>query len=97
MTHNPLNEGGGVQLCAIVEDLTNQIQKDAFSIICIDAAAGIKLQWSREYIYSFFNWDSLHARLNYDYKAWSYKKKKHKKIKAYRNLLTKNLQSIGVC
>ena len=88
---------GGVQLCAIVEDLTNQIQKDAFSIICIDAAAGIKLQWSREYIYSFFNWDSLHARLNYDYKAWSYKKKKHKKIKAYRNLLTKNLQSIGVC
>ena len=51
----------------------------------------------RIYIYSVFNWDSLHARLNYDYKAWSYKKKKHKKIKAYRNLLTKNLQSIGVC
>ena len=34
---------------------------------------------------SFFcNWDSLHARLNSDYKPWSYKKKKHKKIKAYR-------------
>ena len=32
----------------------------------------------------FFNWDSLHARLNSHYKAWSYKKKKHKKIKAYR-------------
>ena len=30
----------------------------------------------------FFNWDSLHARLNNHYKAWSYKKKK--KIKAYR-------------
>ena len=30
----------------------------------------------------FFNWDSLHARLNSHYKAWSYKKKKHKKIKA---------------
>ena len=28
---------------------------------------------------SFFNWDSLHARLNSHYKAWSYKKKKHKK------------------
>ena len=29
-------------------------------------------------------WDSLHARLNSHYKAWSYKKKKHKKIKVYR-------------
>ena len=34
----------------------------------------------------FFNWDSLHARLNGYCRAWSYKKKKHKKIKikAYR-------------
>ena len=31
----------------------------------------------------FLNWDSLHARLNSHYKVWSYKKKKHKKIKAY--------------
>ena len=31
----------------------------------------------------FFNWDSLHTRLNSHYEAWSYKKKKHKKIKAY--------------
>ena len=29
--------------------------------------------------YYFFNWDSLHARLNSHYEAWSYKKKKHKK------------------
>ena len=35
----------------------------------------------------FFDWDSLHARLNSHYKAWSYKKKKHKKIKAYRKSL----------
>ena len=27
----------------------------------------------------FCNWDSLHARLNCHYEAWSYKKKKHKK------------------
>ena len=27
--------------------------------------------------------DSLHARLNSHFKAWSYKKKKYKKIKAY--------------
>ena len=32
----------------------------------------------------FFNPDSLHARLNSHYKAWSYMKKKHKKITAYR-------------
>ena len=32
----------------------------------------------------FIYWDSLHARLNSHYKAWSYKKKKHKKIRAYR-------------
>ena len=32
----------------------------------------------------FFNLDSLHARLNSHYKAWSYKKKKHKRIKAHR-------------
>ena len=32
----------------------------------------------------FFSWDSLHARLNSQYKAWSYKKKKHKNIKAYK-------------
>ena len=31
----------------------------------------------------FLNLNSLHARLNSHYKAWGYKKKKHKKIKAY--------------
>ena len=30
----------------------------------------------------FFNWDSFHVRLNSHYKVWSYKKKKHRKIKA---------------
>ena len=30
---------------------------------------------------NFFNWDSLHARLNSQYEARSYKKKKHKKLK----------------
>ena len=35
----------------------------------------------------FFNWDSLHARLNSHYEAWSYKKKKHKKIKTYRKFV----------
>ena len=30
------------------------------------------------------NWDSFHARLKSLYEAWSYIKKKHKKIKTYR-------------
>ena len=34
-----------------------------------------------------FNWYSLHAKLNSNYKAWSYKKKKKKQIKAYRKSL----------
>ena len=33
------------------------------------------------------NWDSLHARLNSHCKAWSYKKKKHKRIKGYNKSL----------
>ena len=37
----------------------------------------------------FFNWDSLHARLDSRYEAWSYKKKKHKKMKAYRKSTSK--------
>ena len=36
----------------------------------------------------FFNWDSLHARRNSYCKAWSFKKKKHKKIKAYNKYLS---------
>ena len=32
----------------------------------------------------FFNWYLLHARLNSHYEACSHKKRKHKKVKAYR-------------
>ena len=37
----------------------------------------------------FINFLSTPARLNSHYKAWSYNKKKHKKIKAYRKSLQK--------
>ena len=42
----------------------------------------------------FKNWDSLHARLNSHYEAWSYKEKKkaQKRLKATGNLFRKNLQ-----
>ena len=36
------------------------------------------LTWS--FYFSFFNWYSLHTRLNNHYKTWSYKKKKKKKM-----------------
>ena len=37
----------------------------------------------------FLNWDSLYARLNSHCKTWSYKKKSHKKNKAYRKSIQK--------
>ena len=37
----------------------------------------------------FKNWDSLHARLNSHYEVSSYKKKKHKNIKACRKSIWK--------
>ena len=39
------------------------------------------------FFFFFFDWNSLHAKLNIYYKAWSYKKRKHKKIKAYMKSL----------
>ena len=37
----------------------------------------------------FFDWDSLHARLNSHYKAWSYKKGSTKKITGWRKSVYK--------
>ena len=37
-------------------------------------------------IFSDFNKDSLHARLNSHYKPWSYKKKNHKKIERIQEI-----------
>ena len=37
------------------------------------------------FVFFLFNWDSLHARLNSHYEAWSDKKKKStKKVTGYR-------------
>ena len=44
-----------------------------------------------------FNWNSLYARLNRHYNTWSYKKKKHKKIKAYRKSNWKEPTFKSVC
>ena len=58
-----------------------------FSLILRDVSEHIsKIQdifiTKQTFRYFFLNWDSLHAMLD-SHKAWSYKKKKQKKIKAY--------------
>ena len=45
----------------------------------------------------FFNWDSLHARLNSDYETWNYMKNVIKRLKHSGNLFRKNLQLKAVC
>ena len=45
----------------------------------------------------FFNWDSLHARLNSHYDEWSYNKKKTQRLQDKENLFRKNLQLKDVC
>ena len=44
------------------------------------------LRGSFLFLFFFFDWDSVHARL---YETWSYKKKKQKKGKAYRESVLK--------
>ena len=39
-------------------------------------------EFKLKFHFFFFNWDSLHRKLNSHYEAWSYSKKKCKKIKA---------------
>ena len=52
--------------------------------LCPQSNSKPPFYWFRFYKLLFFNWDSLHASLNSHYKAWSYIKKIHKKIKVYR-------------
>ena len=49
--------------------------------------------WRWCFVVSFFNWDSLHSKLNSHYEACSYNKKDHKKIKVYRKSVQKELNS----
>ena len=44
----------------------------------------------------FFNWDSLHARLNSHYEAWRYKKKKYEKIRAHRKSVYSRLKATKI-
>ena len=61
------------------------------SIIYVETSVLARLQYQKHQANSDSNsnWDSLHARLNSHQNAWSYKKKKHKKIEVYRKSLQK--------
>ena len=54
--------------------------------------SGIKV--NKEVFSLFFNWDSIHARLNSHYEAWSYKKKAQKRLQDTENLFRKNLYTV---
>ena len=47
--------------------------------------------WSSRLYLFLKNWDSLHARRNSHYDLWSYKKKKHIKVKEYRKSVLKKM------
>ena len=51
-------------------------------ISCLQGGGGdLREQLTRGgFLLFFWDWDSLHASLNTHYEAWSYKKKKRKKI-----------------
>ena len=75
--------------------LRNLEERSRRNNICVEHIPGSDdegLHVTKEKLRNVFfnrNWDSLHARLNSHNKAWSYKKKKHKKIKVRRELLYK--------
>ena len=56
------------------------------------------LEKGRQIKFFFFNCDSLYARLNSHYEAWSYKKRSTKKgSQDTEHLFRKNLQLKDVC
>ena len=82
-----------LMICFFLRSLSSMLSRSssgidaAFSSVIMFGVRSGSCIWS---FFSFlFNWDSLHTRLNSHYKAWSYKKKKHKKTKAYRKSLQK--------
>ena len=55
--------------------------------LCLSLSLSLSLSLCNNLL--FFNWNPLHPRLNSHCEAWSYKKKKHKKITAYRKSVQK--------
>ena len=58
------------------KSIMQDVMQDVIQVFCLMKHQKVSTASS---FFLFFNWDSLHAKLNSHYEAWSYKKKKHKK------------------
>ena len=68
-----------------VKKLVKKKNKSYCLPVLLPMPSNTYLHWFYSISFFFlFNWDSLHARLNSHCKAWIYKKKKHKKIRAHK-------------
>ena len=54
-----------------------------FPFVYHDISVSPTMSLKHTLLFFCFNWNLFHARLDSHYEAWSYKKKKHKKIKVY--------------
>ena len=75
---------------AILTKLTKPVdEKKPASNLLSTQSVGFEQTFMIFFLFFFFNWDSLHARLNSRYQAWSYKKEITKKITGYRKSVQK--------
>ena len=69
-------------------------------ISCIKLGKGVSMllieKWNSGYYYFFIKWDSLAARLDTHYKAWSYKKNKKIKMKSKKETWLERIQTFLV-
>ena len=70
------------QLTTLKIEIWNKYKKQWKILSFYKCVPWMKIIWCM--VPFFFNWDSLHARLNSHYQAWSYKKGSTKKITRYR-------------
>ena len=65
-------------------ELTSELESNLRDTVDWGRKRLVHFNVEKTQLFLFLNWDSLHARLNSHYEAWSYKKMKRKKVKAYR-------------
>ena len=77
----------------IVADLKNQIQKDAFTMMCVDAAGGMKLQCGREYEFGDMGEEDPRAKQLYKLSKTELEDMQTNNINAKRNLAIISISS----
>ena len=64
-----------------IENIKSEFEKISNNLVEVHNK---DVRYMVDYFFLFLNWYSLHARLSSHYEAWSYKKRKHKKVTSYR-------------